>query len=218
MGRPARRRPRRVIFGVLGGLVAVAVVGVVAASAFGPQQEPQAESPAAPAASTASGCVAGTDITAAEVLAEQARQDLTVVGAAQFAGLYAQFAYQVPQVTAADRAEVRTAIARDAYDASLDELNDSFYASRYEGQSAFPSLADGRYVINDASTDQVTVSVLAIPTTADGNAVVVAGTARSLTVTFTLEPSDDGWTIVDGSPRSSADELAESGTLYTEGC
>lgn len=207
---------------ILGGLLAAAVGTVVVTGVL------RGEGPAVPPAATstgvavadgqANGCVAGTAITAADLLAEQARKDFTVTGAAQFVGAWSQFTGLVPGYSATTYEEVFTAATAAPFQESALSMVGRLSAPPTDSKDRRASLAEGKFIIESATDTDVVVSVLVAPWVDGAPLLSSDGQPLFGASTYTLEPTDQGWVITQLAGTRTVQSLISSGTPFMGGC
>ena len=203
---------------VTGLVVVLALVGGVNAWYQGSPRtgEPAADTPAptADAAAIPNGCLAGALNDADGLLQAQKDAPHSQTGAVGFGAAVLRWTAQYPRASATDAASVAQSIlARGASGTIADLAANSAAPKSYPGvTSASLNLADGRYVVEEATPDMVRVTV--------GGAEIVNGksTDRKFGSTLTMVWESGVWKVrSDGSERS-LDELFAEGSAFSGGC
>ncbi|MFK3672473.1 hypothetical protein ACI2IX_20080 [Leifsonia aquatica] len=170
-----------------------------------------------PSGAIARACPAGT-VTTATVQALRAEKDFTPVGAVEFLTAFLQLTAQATPEPADGALEFSQA-------ASTGAVLENATAALQPGGNAYGDTAThgevfvgGKYLIEDATSQRVTVSLFGLmvtggelATNTDGNTIRAGGT-------YTLEPSTDGWVVTGMSAGTPLDTVEATGVAFSGGC
>lgn len=213
----ARRGFPRWAWFVVGAVVVVALVGGVAAWY---QANPKASGPAATPAATngaaaiPNGCLAGTSNEAAGLLKAQKEAPHSEAGAVGLAAAVLRWIAQYPRPSVADGTTVSTALLAKGATGTVANLAANLAAAKPLPGVTSGSLnfADGRYVVEEATSDMVRVTV--------GGAEVRNGkpTDQKIASTITLAWEDDVWKVRSDGNERPLDYLFATGSAFSGGC
>lgn len=206
--------PRWAVILLAVALVAVLIAGISAIYTSTRKDEVVAPTPPPMAAGGADGCIAGNINDAPSLLDGARQQPRTPQGAAATAAGFLRFALQYPwpseqQLTAVISDMYVLAPGEDAQAMAKDALSTS---APENAQTAGFSVADGRYVIEPASTqDEVQVSI--------ASQVIVDGRERGVSATtFTMAWGDGIWKFVDSEEITDEQRILDNGVAFVGGC
>nr|WP_176704887.1 hypothetical protein [Arthrobacter sp.]AXV46272.1 hypothetical protein pA2H2_p41 [Arthrobacter sp.] len=210
-----KKLPRWALILLAVAIVAGLVAGISALYTSTRKDAVVAPTPAPPApAGGADGCIAGNINDAASLLDGARQQPHTPQGAAATAAGFLRFTAQYPSPS---EQQLITVIS-DMYDLAPGEeasalAKDVLSASAPDNvQTAGFSVADGRYVIESASTqDKVQVSI--------ASQVIVDGRARGVSATtYTMARGDGIWKFVDSEDIDDEQRILDNGVAFVGGC
>nr|WP_176705556.1 hypothetical protein [Arthrobacter sp.]AXV46685.1 hypothetical protein pA58H3_p71 [Arthrobacter sp.] len=196
-------------------IVAVLIAGISAIYTSTRKDQVAAPTPPPPiAAGGADGCIAGNINDAPSLLDGAHQQPHTSQGAAATAAGFLRFTAQYPspseqQLTTVISGMYDLAPGEDAQALAKDALSTS---APKNAQTAGFSVADGRYVIEPASTqDEVQVSI--------ASQVIIDGKERGVSATtFTMAWSDGIWKFVDSQEITDEQRILDNGVAFVGGC
>lgn len=210
-----RKLPRWALILLAVAVVAGLVAGISALYTSTRKDAVAAPTPAPPAAASgADGCIAG-NINDADSLLDGARQQPhTAQGAAASAAGFLRFVAQFPSPSEQQLADVISGMYVMAPGEDATKIAKSYRStSRPENaQTAGFSVADGRYVIEPASTqDEVQVSI--------ASQIIVDGRARGVSATtYTMAWADGIWKFVDFEDIADEQPILDNGVAFVGGC
>ena len=201
---------------LLGVAVVVGLVAGISALYTSTRKDEVAAPPPPPAAAGgADGCIAGNINDAASLLDGARQQPHTSQGAAASAAGFLRFAAQYPWPSE----QQLTAVISDMYvlapGEDAQELAKSYrsISAPDNVQTGGFSVADGRYVIEPASTqDEVQVSIVSQVVT-DGR--LSGGVSAT---TYTMAWGDGIWTFVDSEEITDEQRILDNGVAFVGGC
>lgn len=210
-----KKLPRWALILLAVAVVAGLVAGISAIYTSTRKDAVAAPTPAPPATAVgADGCIAGNINDAASLLKGARQQPHTSQGAAATAAGFLRFALQYPWPSEQEL----TTVVSGMYDLAPGEdakalAKDALSTSAPENtQTAGFSVADGRYVIEQGSTqDEVQVSI--------ASQVIIDGRARGVSATtFTMAWSDGIWKFVDSEEVADEQPILDNGVAFVGGC
>lgn len=196
-------------------IVAVLIAGISAIYTSTRKDEVAAPTPAPPvAAGGADGCIAGNINDAPSLLDGAHQQPHTSQGAAATAAGFLRFTAQYPWPSE----QQLTTVISDMYDLAPEEdANEIAKSYRSNAapdnvQTAGFSVADGRYVIEPASTqDEVQVSI--------ASQVIIDSKERGVSATtFTMAWSEGIWKFADSEDIDDEQRILDNGVAFVGGC
>lgn len=210
-----RKLPRWAMILLAVAIVAALVAGISAIYTSTRKDEVVAPTPPPMAAGGADGCIAGNINDAPSLLDGARQQPHTSQGAAATAAGFLRFAAQYPwpseqQLTAVLSEMYVLAPGENANDLAKDTLDVSAPESIQTGGF---SVADGRYVIESASTqDEVHVSVAA--------QVVTDGTLSGGTLarSYTMAWNEGVWKLIGFEDIDDEQRILDNGVAFVGGC
>lgn len=210
-----KKLPRWVLILLAVAVVAGLVAGISALYTSTRKDAVATPPPAPPATAVgADGCIAGNINDAASLLDGARQQPHTPQGAAATAAGFLRFTAQFPSPSE----QQLTTVISDMYDLAPGEeasalAKDVFSTSAPENvQTAGFSVADGRYMIEPASTqDKVQVSI--------ASQVIVDGRSRGVSATtYTMARGDGIWKFVDSEDIDDEQRILDNGVAFVGGC
>lgn len=214
---PKKRKklPRWALILLAVAVVAGLVAGISALYTSTRKDAVVAPTPAPPAAASgADGCIAGNINDAASLLKGARQQPHTAQGAAASAAGFLRFAAQYPWPSEQQLAAVISDMYVLAPGEDANEIAKSYRSNAAPDniQTAGFSVADGRYVIEPASTqDKVQVSI--------ASQVIVDGRAQGVSATtYTMAWADGIWTFADSEEIDDEQRILDNGVAFVGGC
>jgi len=207
-------------------LIAVVVLALVAGVSIWYQMHPPTTA-AAPSPSTSSapaavaggdipnGCLAGTSTSAAALLVAATKAPHTEAGAVGLAAAFTRWAGQYPHPTTTDGERVVAALASTHADGSILDIPANIAAKKPRDGwvSGGVSFADGRYIVDGAGADQLTVTV--------GGAGIKNGLPipdNTVVGTFMLVWENGMWKLQSSLPARTDENLFTNGAALAGGC
>lgn len=220
-GQRGRRMPRWAVVVIAIVLVLAVIVGVSVWYQMNPAKTPAAPPPAtvsAPpgdASEIPNGCLAGKDTSAAALIAAQKKAPHTEAGAIGLAAAFTKWGWQYPYPSRTDGEAVVSSFASDDAGPSVKELVTRIASAKpREGwASGGLSFAEGRYLVDDSSSDRVKVTV-------GGDQIkngLPDGENKAFT-TVTLVWATDRWKIQEIKPSRTLEDLFTNGAALAGGC
>ncbi|TIH33782.1 hypothetical protein [Subtercola vilae] len=219
------------MIGIIAGAAVLLAVGVgvwVAVAPPAPAGIIAGAATASPRASVtgaaANGCVGGTAITVDQLLAEQARKDLTPLGAVTFFGAWLQYISLPGPAPANDYYHVLAATTVEPFTSTMVTFVPKYAApgGQYNGANKRVSLDGAVYYIESATPDAVVVTIAAPMYLNDKPDVADASNPGQVTTaagTYTLKPTSDGWKFSDGTASArTMQDIYSVGTKFEGGC
>lgn len=210
-----KKLPRWALILLAVAVVAGLVAGISALYTSTRKDEVAAPPPPPPAAAVgADGCIAGNINDAASLLDGARQQPHTSQGAAATAAGFLRFALQYPSPSEQQLAAVLSSmyVMAPGEDAQALAKKALTMSAPENAQTAGFSVADGRYVIEPASTqDEVLVSF--------ASQAVIDGRSRgNFVTTYTMAWTDGIWKVADSEEITDEQRILDNGVAFVGGC